>query len=45
METIIKYKAFDGREFCKREDATEHETNLTEAQSIMAKLPARPEGC
>lgn len=45
METVIKYKAFDGREFFEREEAAEHETNLTEAQEIMAKLPAKPEGC
>ena len=45
METITKYKAFDGKEFTDVEHCTEHEANCAEATRIMRLLPERPDSC
>lgn len=45
METITKYKAFDGREFVDPTDCELHETNCKLAEVIMQPMPDKPEGC
>ena len=45
METITKYKAFDGLEFTDAAECVKHEDNCAEAAHIMSLLPTRPDGC
>lgn len=45
METLTKYKAFDGREFTDADECREHEANCLEAERIMGQLPAKPDTC
>ena len=45
METITKYKAFDGTEYLQESKCIEHESNCKIADSIISKLPAKPDSC
>lgn len=44
MEKIIKYKAYDGREFLDSDKCADHEQNCTIASGIVNKIPSKPNG-
>lgn len=45
METVTKYKAFDGSEFTDRAECMQHEENCAIAEKIMRQIPLKPDGC
>lgn len=45
METITKYKAFDGVEFTDKSACMQHEENCAIAEKIMSGIDLAPSGC